>query len=281
MVKNPLLVFFLLVLMSGILPAFAEVSEIQLDRDSYFRGETLNLNGAVDNDESGLVTIVFRDSTGKFVLLSQATIQSDNSFEQKIPIDEKFQVPGIYNIAAFVLNMTAAKTQTFNFDGVTSNESTQNNSDNISDHEIQLTESKITNIILESTHKTIGKQIEGKDLNLKSKLRIDENQPQIADFVDKTKKPEYYLDRYYGEPIYQSWFDRNYPHLTIEEAIGYSIPSQKEVESKAKFLQAIDIPAKERDVAMRDLRLMGITPGTMFPSIDGVCEELRELNFDN
>ena len=57
MVKSSLLVFFLLVLMSGILPAFAEVSKIQLDRDSYFRGESINVSGAVDTDESGLVTI--------------------------------------------------------------------------------------------------------------------------------------------------------------------------------------------------------------------------------
>jgi len=30
---------------------------------------------------------------------------------------------------------------------------------------------------------------------------------------------------------------------------------------------------------MRDLAFMGITAGSMFPGIDGVCEELREKNF--
>ena len=47
-----------------------------------------------------------------------------------------------------------------------------------------------------------------------------------------------------------------------------------------KLIEAIDIPAKQRDIAMTDLRIMGITAGSMFPSIDGVCEELRERNFD-
>ena len=42
----------------------------------------------------------------------------------------------------------------------------------------------------------------------------------------------------------------------------------------------LDIPAKDREAAMRDLRFMGITAGSMFPSIDGVCEELRECNFE-
>ena len=122
------------------------------------------------------------------MLLSQAPIQSDNSFEQEIPIDEKFQVSGTYNIAAFILNMTAAKTLTFNFEGDTSNENRQNNSDNISNHETKLPESKINNIILESTHKPLEKQIDEKNLILESEMRTDENQPHIADFVDKTKK---------------------------------------------------------------------------------------------
>ncbi len=45
------------------------------------------------------------------------------------------------------------------------------------------------------------------------------------------------------------------------------------------FLTAIDIPASERDTAMADLRFMGITAGSMFPGIEGVCEEMKEMNF--
>lgn len=55
---------------------------------------------------------------------------------------------------------------------------------------------------------------------------------------------------------------------------------EKESETGNRYLEAIDIPAKEREEAMRELRFMGITAGSMFPSIDGVCEELRESNFD-
>jgi hypothetical protein len=55
---------------------------------------------------------------------------------------------------------------------------------------------------------------------------------------------------------------------------------EREAESNNKYIHAIDIPASEREVAMRELRFMGITAGSMFPSIDGICEELRESNFD-
>ncbi|MFC0711121.1 FRG domain-containing protein [Azorhizophilus paspali] len=95
--------------------------------------------------------------------------------------------------------------------------------------------------------------------------------------------------------------DPPYPHLSVMEFIAIDNPRlvpqqavttvtnlhdieayvlEKEKETGMRLLEAIDIPAKEREVAMTDLRFMGITAGSMFPSIDGVCEEMRERNFD-
>ena len=65
----------------------------------------------------------------------------------------------------------------------------------------------------------------------------------------------------------------------LNDIEGYIL--EKETETGVRFPEAIDIPANEREVAMRDLRFMGITAGSMFPSIEGVCEELRERNFDH
>lgn len=95
--------------------------------------------------------------------------------------------------------------------------------------------------------------------------------------------------------------DPHFPHLSVMEFIAIDnprlVPQQavttvtnihdieayvqaKEKETGIKYLEAIDIQAKEREIAMKDLRFMGITAGSMFPSIDGVCEELRERNFE-
>lgn len=95
--------------------------------------------------------------------------------------------------------------------------------------------------------------------------------------------------------------DPPFPHLSVMDFIAINNPRlvpqqsvttvtniddieayllEKEAESGVKYLQAIDIPASERDKAMNDLRFMGITAGSMFPSIDGVCEELKERNFE-
>ncbi|GLX77135.1 hypothetical protein tinsulaeT_04750 [Thalassotalea insulae] len=47
-----------------------------------------------------------------------------------------------------------------------------------------------------------------------------------------------------------------------------------------EFIDAIDIPANEREKAMTDLKYMGITAGSMFPGIDGACEEIKESYFN-
>ena len=43
-------------------------------------------------------------------------------------------------------------------------------------------------------------------------------------FVDPTKDPQHYIDRYNNEPQYKEWFDTNYPDYTIEEAVGITSP---------------------------------------------------------
>jgi len=47
----------------------------------------------------------------------------------------------------------------------------------------------------------------------------------------------------------------------------------------AHFLKAIDIPVSEYYAAIKDLSLMGVTSSTLFPGIDGVCEEMKKFNF--
>jgi len=45
------------------------------------------------------------------------------------------------------------------------------------------------------------------------------------DFVDQSKDPQYYLDRYYNERTYKEWFDSNYPGITIEEGVCLDAPT--------------------------------------------------------
>lgn len=46
-----------------------------------------------------------------------------------------------------------------------------------------------------------------------------------------------------------------------------------------QYLYAIDLPVSDRDQVVQELEYMGITAGSLFPGLDGACEELRERNF--
>lgn len=45
------------------------------------------------------------------------------------------------------------------------------------------------------------------------------------------------------------------------------------------FVRAVAIPSYDREKAMRDLALMGITWGSLFPGLDGICRQLRARHF--
>jgi hypothetical protein len=54
----------------------------------------------------------------------------------------------------------------------------------------------------------------------------------------------------------------------------------KEVEAKKTYLWAIDLPVAQRRDVVRELRYIGITAGSLFPGLDGACEELKDRNFE-
>ena len=45
------------------------------------------------------------------------------------------------------------------------------------------------------------------------------------------------------------------------------------------YLTAIDLPLKQRQVIVEELQYMGITAGSLFPGLDGACEELKQRRF--
>ena len=63
----------------------------------------------------------------------------------------------------------------------------------------------------------------------------------IAAFVDQSKDPQHYIDRYFNESKYKQWFDKNYPQYTsIYEAVGLEQP-----------VQVIEEPVKENIVEIK------------------------------
>ena len=185
--------FFLtsMVLLSGIIPAFAEVTELQLDKTAYIQGDSIDVKGTVSSDTSGLVTIVFRDPNDKFVLLSQAFIKDDDSFEKIIPVNQKFQVIGTHNATAFVLNMTAGMTESFDFVSVITDNNSDSNKDIPEDYSeiesILKEELELFEIELENESNVLQDQIE-ELTNPKIQEKLIDTKLKIADFVDAQQR---------------------------------------------------------------------------------------------
>ncbi|MFQ5781579.1 MAG: SHOCT domain-containing protein [Nitrosopumilus sp.] len=199
----------ILLMLTAITPAFAEVKSLQTDNELFYVGDQIKFLGTVEPGDRGLVTIVIRDLNDEFVMLTQALINYDDSFEKTIKITDKFSEHGIYNATGFILNMTQGITTNFGI--------------SIYGEPIILYKEKTENTFVESSKMNEELIIEKENVINKSQMESKiQKTTAIVDFVDKSKDPRYYIDRYYNEKSYKSWFDRNYPGLTIKEAVGYT-----------------------------------------------------------
>jgi hypothetical protein len=66
-------------------------------------------------------------------------------------------------------------------------------------------------------------------------------------------------------------------YTTVDDIETYI--ADKEVATRKQFLRVIDLPLGDRNLVIRELTLMGVTAGSLFPGVEGTCEELRERFF--
>ena len=54
---------------------------------------------------------------------------------------------------------------------------------------------------------------------------------------------------------------------------------EKEVEDGRTYMTVCDLPPSEAPQIMRELELMGITYGSLFPGLDGICRDFKDRLF--
>lgn len=214
---------------SAITPVFAEVESIQTDSEYYLKIEKIQFSGTVEQGSEGLVTIVIRDANDKFIMLTQALINQDNTFEKALEIKRDLSKNGSYKVIAFILSMD--KGDTTNFEIVSFKPQTSQ-----IENEVELEENN------EESQKFVEEPI--KYYEPEPEMVLSEPKPVkesgLASFVDPEKDPQYYVDRYYSEESYKSWFDRNYPNMKIEDAVGYEENKIVQEESKSEVQDLIE-----------------------------------------
>jgi hypothetical protein len=66
---------------------------------------------------------------------------------------------------------------------------------------------------------------------------------------------------------------------SVDDIEAYLESRERNLKIAEPYLRAFDIPSSDREIALSELRYMGITAGSLFPGLDGACEELRERRF--
>ena len=87
----------------------------------------------------------------------------------------------------------------------------------------------------------------------------------LAPFVDESKDPQSYVDRYNNEASYKEWFEKNYPaYDSIYEAVGLEEPSEEEPTMEEPMVEEPEPKEPEPE------KKFGFC-GTGTKLIDGVC----------
>ncbi|MCH7647718.1 MAG: hypothetical protein IIA83_03835 [Thaumarchaeota archaeon] len=175
---------------------------LSTDKSYYSYGDPLTVTGQVDTVEEGqfIVLQIINPTQSDIVIADQFLPTSQGFFSRTYPLEgPKLNLDGTYTLKIFYGEWFES---TFQFKTqVTSDPSSESSSNPTT-----------------SSESTTG---------AKPQFEEESKKKSILGFIDPNKDPQYYIDRYYNEPNYKEWFDRNYPDYTIEEAVG--------LESKSKL----------------------------------------------
>jgi len=106
-----------LIMCSMLIPAYAEVSSIKVNRTFFGPGSTIYFTGTVDAGDAGkIVNLAIHDPTGKFISPLQSAFTSTNgTFQVTITTNQQYSVKGSYNATAFIAQESAGKVVSFIF----------------------------------------------------------------------------------------------------------------------------------------------------------------------
>lgn len=174
--------------------AFGEVVEITTDKPVYYDGDTIFVSGIVSTElpVTSINVVIFDPARSTFVAVAPAMSNADGSFSVSIHVGGPLWTSyGNYPIQA-TSESTSKETM------------------------VEYLESHVSSTSNSTPELT---QEPTSDSTPESELEIP------AQFVDESKSPQSYVDRYYNEINYKEWFDTYYSeYSSIYEAVGLEEP---------------------------------------------------------
>ena len=187
-------IFSLLLFSLGFSPVFAEVNT---DKSVYYPGDAITISGSVVPEDGVTSMSLLVVSSSDIVSIAQLNIITD-SWSHEIKTGGTVWIPNTTYTVKATYNGVLQQTTFLLEDQPTSPSNTQSSS------------SDDTNTSSNSSQDTTN-------------VSDDSQQQTLFSFIDPTKDPQHYIDRYNNEQIYRDWFDANFPGYTIYDAVGLDV----------------------------------------------------------
>ncbi|QLH06545.1 hypothetical protein [Nitrosopumilus ureiphilus] len=116
MFKQFLILALAVTIISGSIPAYADVESIFSDKLLYQKGETVVFSGTVgDLDVNEPVSIIIRDSENNFVVLETTRSDYEGNFQINLDVDENFTSNGLYSAQLYLNDVATMEFTYFDF----------------------------------------------------------------------------------------------------------------------------------------------------------------------
>jgi len=195
---------------------------VSTDKNSYNHGDIISISGNIDNFEDNSISLYITDSEN-IKIWDEAVLIKDNGDFSTLVIagGNNWAVNGAYILTATHYDYLARSFFLFELE---------------SEIEIPEPRKQVPEWIKNNAEWWSQGEINddtfvsGIQYLMKEKIVDIPDLPEQASekarpsFVDETKDPQSYVDRYNDETSYKEWFDENYPDYTIEEAVGVPQP---------------------------------------------------------
>jgi len=241
---------------------------MSLNKEKYQNGDNLIILGHIQNYDLDLmkgknITYEIKSPENKILVTGSVAPKTDGTFEfNTFTMDTLWKTDGNYIFTASIGFGSLKEIILILYDNA---EFENLNSQNMADEKvITLPVIELEPVIGENTF-------------------YEEHEPTslgIASFVDQTKDPQHYLDRYNNEPTYKEWFDENYlQYSSIYEAVGLEQPLKEQPlkEQPLKEQPLKEQPLKEQPLKEQPLKEQQsrITCGIGTESVNGICQVVQ------
>ena len=212
------ILFLLLTLISfSFNSSFADVTNFTTDKSLYRLGDSIKITGNVVYD-SAIPTIIIQiitPSGSGLAHIDSAIPKNDGTFTKTIHAGgPTWNEDGKYTIK---ISYAGNLEKLIDYEEISSNSESNSSESNNSESSNPKPSSSLPDTTIPKSPSLT---------EMESEISFTENpKMRILGFPSFDKSPQYYIDRYYTEPEYKSWFDSQFPLYSIDDVVGYRTTS--------------------------------------------------------